>query len=103
MEEVRQQFQSHAVMAADLQRDQALMPAETLFGGEGGLQDQFRIRKELQPFLGKGDAFAGPAEQLYLQLFFQGLDLMAHCRLCDLQGLGGPGEIQVFSYGDKTF
>ena len=52
MEEVRQQFQSHAVMAADLQRDQALMSAETLFGGEGGLQDQFRVRKELQSLPG---------------------------------------------------
>lgn len=61
-----------------------------------------RVPYKNLPGLGQRDRPGGPLEQLDIQLRFQGVNLMGHRRLGDIEQFGGPRKIEGFRYGQKT-
>ena len=82
-------------MTADVKVDEIFVFAQSFFGRMHGLQDQLSVRQKLDSLRRNCYAFAGSLEQLDSKLLFQGLNLMADCRLADLQRFGGMRKIEM--------
>lgn len=89
MEDRREQAQFHVIVAAEDKGDVLFPVSQTLFRGQGGLQDELGVAQELDALAGQGHRLAGPEEQLCPQFLLQRLDLVGDRRLGDLQHLGG--------------
>ena len=52
--------------------------------------------------LGQLDGTGGALEQLYIQFLFQGLDLLADCRMGDMELLGCLAEVEILCHSQKA-